>query len=51
MRNPLNSLASYRTLGATGSLLGGLVHQLPSRGFDNAMLIGFGGIAVPLAVS
>lgn len=50
MRNPLNSLASHRTLRSTSSFLRALVHQLPSRGFDDAVLVRFGGIAVPLPV-
>lgn len=51
MRNPLDSLPGNRTFGAAGSLFGGLIDQLSTRGFDNAVLIGFGSVAVALTVS
>ena len=50
MWNPLNPLASDGALGPAGPLLGGLINELPTRGFDDPVLVGFGGIAVPLAV-
>jgi len=50
VRNPLDSLSSYRTFGSTSSLLGALIHQLPSRGFDDPVLVWFGGVAVPFPI-
>ena len=50
MRNPLDSLASNRAFGTAGSLLGGLIDQLPPGSFDDAVLVGLGGVAVTLPV-
>ena len=51
MRNSLNSLASDRAFGSTSSFLCGLINKLSSGRFDDAMLVGFGGIAVTSAIS
>lgn len=50
MRNPLDSLASDRALGSTCPLLSGLIHQLPTRGLDDPVLVGLGGVAVALTI-
>lgn len=51
MWNPLDSLASDRTSRAASSLLGGLIYKPSTRGLDDAMLVGFGGIAMPFPIS
>ena len=48
--NSLDPFSSDRTLRPTCSLLGSLVKQLPLKGFDDARLVGFGGIAMVRAV-
>ena len=50
VRNSLDPFSSDRTLRPTCSLLGSLVQQLPPKGFDNAVLVGLGGIVVVRAV-
>lgn len=42
----MDTLACNRAFGATGSLLGGLIHQFASRSFDDTVLVRFGGVAV-----